>query len=408
METLHTDIAVIGGGASGIACGISAAETYKANHKKVRIAIIEKGPRVGKKLLATGNGRCNLTNLHCSTEQYHGSFQKGIAYLLAQYPPQFIIEWFARLGLYCKADGTGRVYPYCKQATAVLDVLRLQLANCNIQELCDTAVTNITAGKNGFTIHCGNKIITAEKVVIAAGGKASPKLGSDGSCFPVIKALGHTITSLSPCLVPVTVTSGIIKSLKGVRCEGTVSVIAEGTTVKTEQGEIQFTETALSGICLFNLSACITDNCILSVALLPHFTHKEVETMMYSRIKLFKQQTADNLFTGLFHRRIGQALLKECGIPAGKPVSQLSKQETEKLIQIINNWTFHPKIPTDFSNAQVTKGGVTGGEINYKTMESRIVKNLFFCGEAIDVNGDCGGYNLQFAFSSGILAGEML
>jgi hypothetical protein len=217
---------------------------------------------------------------------------------------------------------------------------------------------------------------------------------------------------MSPALCSVLVHSNVLPSIKGIRSTGKVTLLHNNKPVKDELGEIQFTDKALSGICVFNLATYIKDkaeNYSIKVSLLPNFSDKDLKNMMFNRVEIFKDRPCEDLFTGLFHKKLGLALLKECNIkPLSKKIKSLTDKEINALIDIINNWNFKVKSLADFSNAQVVSGGVSGDEINPNTMESKKVKNLYVCGETIDIDGDCGGYNLQFAFASGLTAGENL
>lgn len=415
MENIYTNIAIIGGGASGIVCAIAAKEKYK-NIKKFSVTIIEKENKLGRKILATGNGRCNLTNINTSVNKFNTSYynnenEKNIEYLISKYPPEYIISFFKKIGLYCKIEKDGRVYPYSNQAVTVLDILNIKLKSLNINELCDTTVLNVKKDKNKFIILSDNKKIITDKIVFATGGKSTPNLGSDGSCFNILKSLNHTVTKLTPGLSPIHVKSKVIKSLKGVRAEGKITLTNNNKEIKSYYGEIQFTEKALSGICVFNIARYIEDyeNSKLIVSLLPTLNKKSIENLIKNKINIFKNENLENLFTGLFNKKIGLALLKECNIsPLSRKINTLTNKEIVSLVNIIDEWEFNPIKSNEFKQSQITKGGIPLTELKYKTMESKINKNMFICGEALDVDGECGGYNLQFAFSTGILTGENL
>lgn len=406
MENNFAHVAIIGGGAAGLACAAVCAQ----RDKNRKIIIIEKEQRVGKKLLATGNGRCNLTNLNALPNNYHGSFQKGVEHLLKEIPPTEVLNFFESIGLFWKQEEEGRVYPYSNQASSVLDVLRLALERLNVQEKCGCFVKSISKSGNKFLIDCGDVNVTAEKVVVCAGGKASEKLGSDGSGLKILKELGHTITPLYPSLVPVTVKNPYMKSLKGIRCQGQVSLADDrGKIIKRERGEIQFSEKSLSGICVFNLSTYVVElkKPKIYLNLFPEKDFNSLVELLFQRKKIFSENTLEDFFTGLIHKRIGFVILKDLLYKnLSQKVSGLSKADIKQIAQILTKWEFDCVPNMNFASAQVTKGGVSGKEIDPFTMESKKVKNLYICGEAIDVDGDCGGYNLQFAFSSGILAGR--
>lgn len=404
MKSLNVYAAIVGAGASGLMCACFASK----KHKNKKIIVIEKADRVGKKILVSGNGRCNLTNLYAKTDNYHTSFESGVNFLLSKYSPDKIISYFESIGLVCKPDSDGRVYPLSRQSSAVLSVLRNELRRNNVEELVDTEVQKIVKAKGGYKLLCGDTTVYAEKVVIATGGKNNYAQKVIGNPYAAAESVGHNITKLSPSLCPVKVKSNVIKSLKGIRAAATVSAIIGGKIIKSEAGEIQFTADALSGICVFNISRLVNNvnNAVVRVKLLSDYSFNEINNMIISRVQLVNTDNVQEIFTGLFHKNIGIALLKMCGIDTARSALSLSGKEIERLSAVIDAWDFDVIPSDDFSNAQVTSGGIDGNEINENTLESKIAPNIYLCGEAIDVDGDCGGYNLQFAFSSGMCVGE--
>jgi len=398
----HYDIAVIGGGASGLFFTALAAKL----HKGLKIAVIEKNQRVGKKLMVTGNGRCNLTNIYTDKINYHGSFVPFMDKVLSLCPPQKTLDLFLEMGLVTRTDSVGRVYPKSNQASTVLDVLRFNCEKDNVEFLCDNKVTDIIKSKDFFKITTDKDVITADKVIFASGGAAAPKAGGDKSGYDLLKKLGHSICKLSPALCPVNVKSDYIRSLKGIRVQGKVSLLTEGKETFSEEGEIQFTESALSGICVFNISQYIDNNKnqTLKINLIPEYSFNEIIQMLKNNRDIFGKLEADNLMTGIFHKRISQALLKSADIKLSKTVSEINDKELKSIAAAICGFEFKVSGVGDFSNAQVTKGGVDGKEIDPATMESKKTKGLYIIGEVLDCNGDCGGFNLQFAFATGYLA----
>ena len=406
MEKLKVYCAIVGGGAAGLMCACVA----KKNNKDKRIVVIEKDNRVGKKILVSGNSRCNLTNLNTTAENYHSDSFDSFDTLLSKYPPKKIIEYFESIGLMCTADEDGRVYPLSKQSSAVLSVLRNELKRRNVEEIRDTEVISISSNRDSFEIKCNNKIIVAQKVVIATGGKNNYAQKVVSDTFSVSKSLGHTSTPLFPSLSPVKVKNKYIKSLKGIRATGKVTAVINNKKVKSESGEIQFSSDALSGICVFNLSSLInkSKNSQIIVQLLPDYSFAEIKDMIYKRIKLTKNENVQELFTGLFHKNIALAILKESNVDITLRCDKLSGAQINSISSTINSWKFECISDNDFSKAQVTSGGIKCTDINCKTFESKLKKNLYLCGEVLDVDGDCGGFNLQFAFSSGMCVGEQI
>ena len=405
METIKVYAAIVGGGAAGLMCGCIAGRNL---HDK-KIVVIERDNRVGKKILVSGNSRCNLTNMSADTDNYNTSFE-GLSDLLNNYPPQKIVDYFASIGLMTMTDNDNRVYPLCRQATAVLSVLRNELKRQKVDEICDTEVVSISKENNRYKIRCTDKIIEAEKVVIATGGKNNYAQKVIGDTLLPIKSLGHKTTMLTPSLCPVKVKSDLMKSLKGIRALGKVTAVVNGKNICSDKGEIQFTADGLSGICVFNISGVLNQNTDTKVIvqLLPEYSYKEIKDMILSRIQLNRNENVQELFTGLFHKNIGIAFLKSAKIDTNKIVNKLSNQDINSLANVIDKWVFDTVKSSDFSSAQVTRGGIIGKEVDALTFESKLHKGVYICGEVLDVDGDCGGFNLQFAFSSGMCVGEQL
>ncbi len=405
LKNTNYDIITVGAGAAGLASAISA----KRNNRDLKIAILEAQSKAGKKILVTGNGRCNLTNINVSKEFYHGSFD--VSKTLNRFSAEKLINFFSTLGLVCDTETNGLVYPHSRQASAVLDVLLMEIKRLKIEIICDCKVELIRKKGEFFNIKTSNGEYTAKKVVMSCGGKAFSTAGGTGLGLDVIKNLGHKITPLFPALCPIQVKSDFMKSLKGIRAKAEVTLYDGEKAIKSEIGEVQFTDNALSGICVFNLTTLLpkTKNPIISVNLTKDYSYIELLNLLYDRKKLFANEPLEEFFTGLFHKKIGTALIKSITNKAlTENCKKLSDKELKSLANLIQNWKFECKQCKDFSKAQVMLGGVNGNEVNGYTFESKVVKNLYICGEALDVCGDCGGFNLHFAFASGIITGENL
>ena len=394
------DAVIIGGGASGLMCAVAA----KLKNSKLNIAIIEKNDRVGKKLLSTGNGRCNLTNKNVAAGKYKGTFD-GLAVVLNKYDTDRLLAYFKRLGLLTFCDSEGRYYPVSKQASSVLDVLRFNAEELGVKILCKQNIHSISR-QNGFTVKTEDDVITADKLVICCGSKAAPKLGGSASASDYLKNLGHTVIPFSPALCPVKAESSVLKSLKGLRATSKVTLSRNGKDIKTENGEVQFTDGALSGICVFNLSLYAEKGDVISLDLADFISEEEFISHLLNNKKLFSDLTAENIFTGILQKRLAQAVLKAGKVELNKNISELTENELNALVKAAKNMRFAVTGNAGFEQAQCALGGVKGNEIDGRTMQSRRVNNLYICGEAVDVCGECGGYNLHFAFASGIIAGE--
>lgn len=406
QKSKNFDAVIVGGGASGLMCAISA----KQKNKNISVAIIEKNDRVGKKILSTGNGRCNLTHSDITAEKYCGSFKKQCNAVFEKYDTKRLLVIFKKLGLLTFCDYEGRYYPICKQASAVLDVLRFACERLNVEIFCGENIRSIKRNKGCFSVKTDENEYISKKLVLANGSKAAPKLGGNSSSADYLKNLGHSFVPFYPALCPVKVKSDIIKSLKGIRATAKAVLLNKnGKTVKEEVGEVQFSDNSLSGICIFNLSLYTKKDFLISLDLLPDISASELKSLICNNINLFSNLTIDNLLTGIFQKRLGQAVLKESKVTDfSRKCISLSNSEIENIAETIKSMRFPVIENCGFEQAQCALGGVNGREIDENTMQSKIVKNLYICGEAIDLCGECGGYNLHFAFASGLTAGENL
>lgn len=399
MKIIDTDITIIGGGASGLVAGIAAAR-YGCNN----ITILEKMQRVGKKILSTGNGRCNLTNRNISSEDYDGNTE-FLSYISTDIENSE--EFFSSLGLICRADDTGRVYPYSNAATSVLDSLRFAADFSGINTICEYAVTDIRKTKNGFIITNGETEIKAKRVIISTGGKAAQSLGSTGDGYELCKKFGHSVTPLYPALAPLRTDVELVKSLKGLRVAADVSLIYNGNVIDRQSGEVQFTDGALSGICIFNLSAKAAEYINkgeISLDTAPTLSKEELYGLIKSTAEIRTSLPCEELLTGIYHKRVGQAMLKKAGISFSKTCGEISGKEISKLCNIAKDSRYPIRNVSDWSLAQITCGGIPASEVSEK-LESLKANGLYLCGEILNIQGKCGGYNLDWAWKSGYTAG---
>lgn len=399
MKTIDTDIAIIGGGSSGLVAGI-AASRYGCNN----ITILEKLSRVGKKILSTGNGRCNLSNTAVSARNYDGDIGL-LSYVSGDIESSE--AFFSSLGLICKTDDTGRVYPYSNAASSVLDALRFATDFAGVNTICDCRVTDIIKTKRGFILTAGDTKIIAKRVILAAGGKASPSLGTDGDGYELCKKLGHSITKLYPALAPIRTDVGLVKAVKGLRIAADASLIIDGKTIDRQSGEVQFTDGALSGICIFNLSAeaaKYVNKGEISLDTAPTLGKEELYGIIKNAAEIRAALPCEELLTGIYHKRIGQALLKKAGIPFSKTCGEITPKEISLLCSAAKDSRYPIKGVSDWSLAQITCGGIPAGEVS-DTLESIKASGLYLCGEILNIQGKCGGFNLDWAWKSGYTAG---
>lgn len=402
-------IAVIGGGASGLACAIEIMHTVK-NKDEVKVTVFEKLARVGKKILVTGNGRCNLTNTNAINSGFRGDVSFAEA-ALNKYTPESNIKFFNELGLYTREEEEGRVYPLSNQASSVLDVLRFECARLGIETVCDYNAVHLKQVFNGVV----NKLVVNNRdrfdyVVVAAGGKAAKVHGTDGDSYDLLKMIGHKITPVAPALVSLNC-DDFTKALKGVRSVCKLDLIIDGKKALENYGEVQFTDYGLSGIPIMQLSRFVSmspsNNIQINLDVTPDFTSEEIENYIFNR-REFGTGLCENLLIGIMNKQLCITLLKECHIAPNGRVFELKDSEILALAKLCKCWKIKVKTARGFDFAQVTAGGADCSQFNPETMESKLCDNLFCCGEALNIDGDCGGYNLQWAWSSGRTAGHTI
>ena len=395
-------IGIIGGGASGMAAALAAAE-----NESVRVVLLERQARVGRKLQATGNGRCNLTNLHAVEGGYHGDEASFADYAIGRFGPEATLHWFRCLGLFTVAEDNGRVYPYSDQANSVLDVLRFALEKPNIEIKLGFEVEKVKKTVNGFRVESKEETLECDKLIVACGGLAGTKLGGTMSGYKLLRSFGHKCTKLRPTLVQLKSGWNGISALKGVRANCHAAIYHNGQLHRESTGEIQFTEYGISGPVIFEISrdACQgSGEWLCRLNFLP-----EIPDAVLKEELLRRRNTSlpvSELLTGILHNRLGRVITQTVGISGYVPVQQLEKPEMEAVCQAVKNFDISLTEPMGMDCAQVTAGGIVTKEFEATTMESRLVPGLYACGEVLDIDGDCGGYNLQWAWSSGHLAGS--
>lgn len=392
-------IAVVGGGASGMmVCAFA-----MKNHE---VTLFEKNSRVGKKLLVTGNGRCNLSNSNTGTEHYHGTDSAFCEYALKNYGMDKTREFFRSIGLLTVSDGD-RIYPLSNSANSVVDSLRLYIANNGVDIKTDTEVKSVSK-QDGKFILTADETYFFDRVVISAGGRAGKKYGGSDSGYRLLNNLGHDTTALFPSLVQLKTDNTYTKSLKGVRADAMVSVVENQQVVARSSGEIQFTEYGISGPAVFEISRCAVqaNGGAVLLDLLQDYSRDEIVSILLEKQQLLKTETLENLLTGLLHNRLGRTVLRYCGYHLDEAIACLYREDIEDIADGIKNFELPLTGNLGFDNAQVTAGGILTEGFDAETLESKKVSGLYATGEVLDIDGDCGGFNLQWAWSSGMLVGQ--
>ena len=396
------NVLVIGGGASGMIAALTAAEDSSN-----QVTLLERQSRVGRKLLATGNGRCNLSNINADTSHYHGRNPGFIHSALNHFSVSDTLQYFERLGLITVQEEDGKVYPFSDQSNSVVDVLRLALEFRGIQVHCGCEVISLSKKARGYSAKTNEETFYGDKVILACGGAAGSKLGGTDLGYKLLQSLGHSLIPVSPALVQIRTDTEFTKSLKGVRAEASVTLKSNGFAIARTNGEVQFTDFGISGPAIFELSRYINsiEDQVLLLDLMPQRTAEELSAYLFRKIEQMPNLRLEDLLTGLLHNRLGRVVLTHCGLQLSALCSSLDHSMVEK---IANRIKYFPMTVTGLmglEHAQVTVGGISTAEFRSDTLESRICPGIFAAGEILDIDGDCGGYNLQWAWSSGRLAG---
>lgn len=399
-----TDVIIIGGGASGMLAALTAAESGHS------VLLLERQSRVGRKLLATGNGRCNLTNHHAAPDRYHGEDGTFCAHALQEFDVGATLQYFASLGLLTVSEDSGRVYPMSNMAGSVLDVLRYALERPEIDLQTGQTVTAVRKIPEGFSVKTETDTFFARRLILAAGGAAGSKVGGGMDGYRLAKSLGHHRTALYPSLVQLKTDPTYPRALKGVKAQCGISICRGSQVLARNSGEVLFTEYGVSGPAIFDLSRSVSAGgsdltCLLNF--FPDWEEAEVLHWLSQRQAAMAAHEASTLLTGSCHTRLGQMICKSAGF-TNQRAAGLTRDDLRRIARQATHFALPITGTCGFDQAQVTAGGLDTSEFDPRTLQSRLVPGLYACGELLDIDGDCGGYNLQWAWSSGRLAGKLL
>lgn len=398
-------VAVIGGGASGMMAAVTA--TSGGAH----VILLEHKDRIGKKILSTGNGRCNFTNTHQEPICYHSEDPLFPWEVVERFNAQAVISFFLQLGVYSK-NRNGYIYPNSDQASAVLDAFRMELDRLKVEIRTGIECREIRPGKKGFTILTDQEPVRADRVILCVGSKAAPATGSDGSGYDLAKNLGHRILPVLPALTALKCKEKFFKSIAGVRANGSVSIWSDGECIAKDTGEIQLTDYGISGIPVFQVSRYASKllhekketDAVLDF--MPDFTKEQTNAFLRARAKTRPDKSAEMFLIGLFHKKLCDLWIRLSEIPRQRKAGELNSDEIARLTDLIKEFRVRVRETNPYDKAQVCCGGVDTREVDPETLESVYVPGVYFAGEILDVDGMCGGYNLQWAWASGYVAGR--
>lgn len=376
------------------------------------VTILEHKDRIGKKILSTGNGKCNFTNLLQKPECYRSDNSNRFVWgIYEQFDVKRTLSFFEELGIYAK-EKNGYVYPNSEQASAVLDALRMEIERLNIKVETENNCKEIRKSKKGFKILTDQRTFSADAVILSTGSKAAPVTGSDGSGYTIAKQLGLHMIPVLPALVQLRCKEKFYKSVSGVRVQAEVSIYADKKLLGKDTGELQLTNYGISGIPVFQVSRYAaralyekrTVHAVLNF--MPGFTENEFTELMNQRIQLRPKKTVEEFFIGLFNKKLADLWISLSKIDRKKYVGKLTKEEINKLVCLILYFDTEISETNGFEQAQICCGGIDTKEVDPDTLEVYGIPDLYLAGEILDVDGICGGYNLQWAWSSGYVAGR--
>lgn len=403
---MKIDVLVVGGGASGLVAAMFAARAG------AHTTIIEHKDKIGKKILATGNGKCNYTNLVQTPECYRGTYPEFASAVLKEFNETDTIAFFRELGIMPKYKN-GYVYPYSEQAASVVNVLAMELKRLHVNIIYNEHVAIMKKQKDGnFMVQTKEQTYYAKKVILATGGCASSAHGSDGSGYELAKSFGHHIMKPLPALTQLLSSGKFFKTIAGVRLEAKAALFSNQKEIAMEEGEILFTSYGISGIPIFQLSRYAAMSIekkaitVLTLDFYPEISEFDLQKHMIERFENGSHKTTEEVLTGLINQKLAYVLLQEANLKPEAPSEHVQKDGIQRITKLLKQFTLTITGCNTFENAQVSAGGVDTSEIDAKTLESKLVKKLYITGELLDIDGTCGGYNLQWAWSTGVIAGR--
>lgn len=398
-------VGIVGGGAAGMMAAIMAAR------QGARVTLLEGSTRLGQKLLSTGNGKCNLGNRKMDVTEYYTSQPKRLEGFLRKFDTEDAISFFQGIGVLLK-EKNGYLYPACEQAAVVQDALRYELKALQVEALTEQKVNSLKLyGETGeLQVKSADRIFIFDKLILACGGKAAPKTGSDGSGFNLAKQMGHSLTPLVPALVQLRCSENYLKAVAGVRADAKVSLYRDGQCVASERGELQLTDYGISGIPVFQLSREANyilrekSEAAMVIDFLPDYGEADYAQLCASRSLLLQgERSVEEFFTGMLHKKLMILFIRQAGLRPSENVQEADREKLLKVYELCRNFRLQVTGSNSYDNAQVCAGGVPLQEVT-DDLESVKVPGVYFAGEILDVDGKCGGYNLHWAWCSGYVA----
>ena len=399
------DIIVVGAGAAGLMASIVAA---RAGHK---VILLEQNTKSGKKILVSGNGKCNISNRYIQTNRFHGQNPDFIEKVLQEYGFEVVETFFSSIGLELSEGKEGKMFPLSLQAGSVVELLEYEAKRAGVQILCNAAVTSLSKNTDTFSVETTQGMHSSHKLILASGSPAAPQLGGSNSGYAFATKMGHTLIPRHPSLVQLCSDENWIKSCAGVKVAGVATLYANGEQITEKKGDLLFTAYGISGLAILDLSREVStrlanfDYCELSLDLMPTLSKEKLTNLMLNRINTHSEKPITLWLQGMIHKKLIPVILQQSKCKTKKE-SSLDRKEINKLVHAIKNLRLSISETKGFEGAEVATGGINTEEVNPLTMESKLVQGLYFAGEILDVDGDRGGFNFHFAWVSGMRAGK--
>lgn len=390
-------IGIIGAGAAGLVCALELAKRGE------KVQVFEKNRKIGRKILATGNGRCNITNQNIHTTNYHGLNPSFVNPSINHFNTEICKKFFSELGIEMVEGQKGRLYPKSQQSSSVVDLLVYECKRLEVEFHLESEVIKIEKKEQGFILYTEDKSLHIKKLLIATGGLAMPSLGSCESGYSFAKSFGHTIIEPFASLTQL-ITQENLKSISGVKCEGSISVYSGKEVVSEQVGDILFTDYGVSGSAILDISRSVAENLryedevSISLDLASEYNYKTLENLLLKRKKHANNKSIELWLNGFINSKLAKYIAR---FLSEKSANELNTKDVKKLVYLLKKFRLKIVDTKGFKTAEVTAGGVLSEEVNATTLESKLQENLYFAGEVLDVDGDCGGYNLHWAWASG-------
>jgi predicted Rossmann fold flavoprotein len=396
---------IVGAGAAGLISSITAARSG------VQVTLLEQNSKIGKKILVSGNGKCNIDNRYISLNRFHSQNPNFIEKVLDGYDFEVIEKFFTSIGLELIEGKEGKMFPMSLQASSVVELLEYEAKRLGVTILCDCAVTAISKKGTTFTLETTQGQQTCEKLVMTSGSPAAPQLGGSNSGYAFATKMGHTLIPRHPSLVQLCSEESWVKGCAGVKVAGLAKLYANGEYITEKKGDLLFTNYGISGLAVLDLSREVStrlanfDYCELSLDLIPELSKEKLTNLLLARTKNESEKPLALWLQGIINKKLIGIILEQSKCKV-RVEDHLNRKEINKLVHAIKNLKLSINDTKGFQGAEVATGGVNTEEVNPQTMESKVVQNLFFAGEILDVDGDRGGFNFHFAWVSGIKAGK--